>query len=156
MLFDLDISVKTNCTCSLFSYLNSSWQKEDTTLLIHYVTKGNLDSWVFVHRLSIVIINLFYFNELDTFHNIHFTFYSQSTASNIIKANIYGKISKSLKPKILDLITVTHIWGLGSVVKSTCYFCRGPRVRFSAPSWYLTTLCNFSLRGTNTLFWSLW
>lgn len=103
-----------------------------------------------------VIIHLFYFNELDTFHNIHFTFYSQPNANNIITAIIYREISNSLKPKTLDLIIVNHIWRVGSVVKSTCCFCRGPGVQFSAPILYLISLCNFSLRGSNTIFWSPW
>lgn len=46
----------------IFSYLDSSWQKNSSTLLVHYVMEGNLDSWVFVYRPSIVIIHWVYIN----------------------------------------------------------------------------------------------
>lgn len=126
--------------------------KKSSTLLVYYVIEGNLDSWGFVHRPRIVITNLFYFNELDTFYNIHSTFCFQPNGSNIIKEIIYGKISKSLKPKILHWIAMNCVCRVGSVVKSTCFLCRGSWVRFSAPTWYLRTLYNFNIMGSNTLF----
>jgi hypothetical protein len=56
----------------------------------------------------------------------------------------------------LTLRKITRHWRDGSAVKSTVCCYKRPPVQPPALLWWLTTICNFSSREFDTLFWLPW
>lgn len=75
--------------------------------------------------------------------------------------NIHIPSNYTLKPNTLYVTWIVLLeklisqgWRAGSVVKSTCYSCRGPRF-CPQHSERLTTCCDSRYRRANILFWPL-
>ena len=78
------------------------------------------------------------------------------------RRHCYGNSYDRREPMLRKLTLKQHgVWGKGtgswrdgSALKSTSYSSRGPR--FSSQPQRLSAICNYSSRGSNTLFWPLW
>lgn len=96
--------------------------------------------------------------------NHKYTSCAESYSTGLILSLIFmyqnQKISSFASLKVnwgtLQWVTTEGCWKDGSVVINTGCSLTAPRFRSQHLDWWLTTICNYSSKWSNCLFWHLW
>lgn len=100
---------------------------------IHYVILG---LFVWLYMVTLVFQNISDENSLLTWQNHDY----HGTLFQMVRKDFWGRD-----------------WKDGSVVKSICYSCKGPRVICQHPQGASQPfVCNSTFRGSNSIFWPPW